>query len=293
MFTFRMMIHKCGLIRDKWGTFGNSQNLVVPIGINDCNRIQYLILGDDAANHALISGSVGKSHLLHVIITAALLAYSPEKMQLYILDLKEGSEYKSYVEHPLPHIRRVAAGVDLEEGFKIMQLVDEELLNRQELFHLHGVSDMQAYSKKELPLLPRILFVIDELQYLFEKDDYFSSNARLLVDRLVREGPDLGVHLLLSSRIFSKADSQLRETLKQITLRIAFSSDYLEAQTILAENNSAATRLSNLGEAIYNADCGAVSGNKHFQTAYISPEELSYYLDEVKAICLQRETASE
>jgi len=101
------------------------------------------------------------------------------------------------------------------------------------------------------------------------------------------------VHLLLSSRIFSKAGSQLRETLQQITLRIAFFSDYLEAQTILAENNSAATRLSNIGEAIYNENSGAVGGNIRFQVGYISSEETCYFLDEVKAIYLQRENASD
>ncbi len=286
MFSFWSMLNKCGLIRARWGTFGKGKYLAVPIGINDCNRTQCLVLGDDAANHALISGRVGsgKSQLLHVIITAAVLAHCPSKIQLYILDLKEGCEYKCYEEHPLPHIRRVAAGVEREEGNEIMQLVDEELSLRREIFFQHGISDMREYSKIDLPLLPRILFVIDEFQYLFEKDDYLSRNSSELLDRLVREGADHGVHLLLSSRILSQAASSLRKTLKQITLRIAFSSDYSEARAILAEDNTAATCLSRPGEAIYNEDSGAVKGNNHFQVAYISPEELRYFLNEVKVL---------
>ena len=74
------------------------------------------------------------------------------------------------------------------------------------------------------------------------------------------------------------------ETLKLINLRIAFSSNHLDSRTILAEYNDAAIYLSKPGEAIYNADSGAVNGNKHFQTAYISMEELSYYLEEIRAL---------
>jgi DNA segregation ATPase FtsK/SpoIIIE, S-DNA-T family len=285
MFPFWTMLHKCGLIRDKWGTYDTGKNVTIPIGLNDCNRIQYLVLGDDAANHALISGRVGsgKSQLMHVIITAAALSYKPNEIQIYIVDLKEGREYQHYIENPLPHIRRVAAGVEREEGYEVMQLVDEELSLRREAFSRNGISNLHEYSQTDLPQLPRILFLIDEFQYFFARDDYLSRNSNELLDRLVRDGADLGLHHILSSHILSQADSSLRITLKQITLRIAFSSDYLEARTILAEGNTAAIYLTKPGEAIYNADSGTVNGNNYFQAAYISMEELLYYLEEVRA----------
>jgi len=286
VFTFRSMLNKCGFIRGSWGIHDAGGNVTVPIGINDCNQIQYLVLGSDAANHALISGRVGsgKSQLMHVVIAAALLSYKPSEIQLYIVDLKEGHEYKHYEEYPLPHIRRVAAGVERDEGNEVLRLVDDELSLRSEIFNRHGIRDFYEYSQTGLPKLPCIILIVDEFQMLFEVDDSVARESTQILERLIRQGRALGIHVLLCLQSLAGLYNMSLSILEQIAIRIAFSSNDIEARYILAEDNPAAVYLTNPGEAIYNAKNGLVEGNNHFQAAYISPEELSYYLEEVRAL---------
>lgn len=286
MFSFRELLLKSGLQKDKYFSLNSGKNLVVPIGLNDFNKPQYIVLGKDASNHVLVSGCVGsgKSQLMHVIITAATLAHSPHEIQLYIVDLKEGSEYHQYEKHPLPHIRMVAAGVEREEGCAVIQLAEDELSIRSEIFYRHGIRDLYEYSQTDLPKLPRMIIIVDEFQMFFSIDDNIASEANQILERLICQGRVLGIHVLLCSQTLTGPSILTRSILDQITLRIAFSSNHLESRTILAEGNDAATYLSKPGEAIYNADGGLVEGNKHFQVAYISFEESLNYLEEISAL---------
>ena len=53
------------------------------------------------------SGS-GKSTLLHALITNAALRYSPDELEVYLIDFKKGVEFKTYATHDLPHARVIA-----------------------------------------------------------------------------------------------------------------------------------------------------------------------------------------
>lgn len=287
MFSFWELLEKSGLQKDSWWNGNSSATIFLSIGLNNFDKTQYLTLGENSANHVLISGCVGsgKSQLMHLVLTIAMMIYSPNEIQIYILDLKEGIEYKHYNDHQLPHVRKVAAGVGRETGYEILQEIDEELALRKEMITQNGFSSLCEYRQLEQINVPRILCIIDEFQSLFAWSDYVYSNSSIILDRLVREGSTLGMHLLLSSQTLSQADDLLLETLKKITLRIAFSSNHIEeARAILADGNLAPTQLSKPGEAIYNEDSGAVQGNKHFQAAYISMDELKCYLEEISTL---------
>lgn len=55
----------------------------------------------------LIAGKTGsgKSTLLHVMVTNLALWYAPDQVELYLVDFKQGVEFKTYVTHHLPHAR--------------------------------------------------------------------------------------------------------------------------------------------------------------------------------------------
>ena len=77
---------------EKWWTAKTSSELTVPVGRAGATRLQSLRLGRGVAQHALIAGKTGsgKSTLLHALISNLALCYSPEEVELYLVDFKKG-----------------------------------------------------------------------------------------------------------------------------------------------------------------------------------------------------------
>lgn len=246
--------------------------LVIPIGRSGAQKNQELRLGMGTRQHALIAGRTGsgKSTLLHVIITAAALWHSPDELELYLIDFKKGVEFKAYTKGTVPHIRAVAIESDREFGLSVLKRLDDELTTRGELFRKLGSQDLAAArSSAPQESLPRVLLLIDEFQEFFTEDDEVSSEATLLLDRLVRQGRAFGVHVVLGSQTLAGAYSLARSTLGQIGVRIALQCSEADSYLILGEDNNAARLLERPGEAIYNNAGGLVEGNSPFQTAWL------------------------
>jgi DNA segregation ATPase FtsK/SpoIIIE, S-DNA-T family len=251
----------------------SEEELVIPLGRSGAQKVQELRLGLGTRQHALIAGRTGsgKSTLLHVMITAAAMWYSPDELEMYLIDFKKGVEFKAYTGGRMPHVRAVAIESDREFGLSVLKRLDEELTVRGELFRKLGVQSLEN-ARKSAPLerLPRVMLLIDEFQEFFTEDDEVASEATLLLDRLVRQGRAFGVHVVLGSQTLSGAYSLARSTLGQIGVRIALQCSETDSYLILGEDNNAARLLERPGEAIYNNAGGLVEGNSPFQTAWLS-----------------------
>lgn len=272
-------------------SMSSRDELRVPMGRMGATRQQFLKLGRGVAQHALIAGKTGsgKSTLLHAIITNVALWYSPDEVELYLVDFKKGVEFKTYASHELPHARAIAVESDREFGLSVLQRIDAELSRRGELFRRAGVQDIGSY-RRENPdaVMPRTLLIIDEFQEFFSEDDKLAQDAAILLDRLVRQGRAFGIHLLLGSQTISGSSGLSRSTIGQMAVRIALQMSEADSQLILGDSNSAARLLSRPGEAIYNDVGGLVEGNSPFQIAWLPDEERDVYLDRVQAETRQR-----
>src|SRR6185436_14173863 len=102
------------------------------------------------------------------LITNISLRYSPDEVELYLVDFKKGVEFKTYATHCLPHARVVAIESDREFGLSVLERLDAELKFRADRFRDLGVQDIAGY-RQALPAepLPRIMLIIDEFQELF------------------------------------------------------------------------------------------------------------------------------
>ena len=261
-----------------------SHTIAVPIGRAGATRRQVFQLGLGTAQHALVAGKTGsgKSTLLHALITNLALMYSPDEVELYLIDFKEGVEFQWYATLRLPHARVIAIESEREFGLSVLQRLDGVLRERGEQFRQAGVNEFSAFRqwlKREvtggrLPAqaarCPRVLLIIDEFQQLFVEDDKIAQEAALLLDRLVRQGRAFGIHVLLGSQTLGGAYSLPRSTLDQMAVRIALQCSEADAQLILSKDNTAARLLSRPGEAIYNDQSGQVEGNEPFQVVWIS-----------------------
>src|ERR1019366_2962487 len=182
-----------------WSEVTTSE-LRVPIGRSGATKLQYLAIGKDTRQHALIAGKTGsgKSTLFHVIITNLALWCSPEQVEFYLVDFKKGVEFKCYGNRRLPHARVVAIESDREFGLSVLQRVDEELRRRGDLFRKVGAQDLAGYKRAGgTEAMPRSLLLIDEFQEFFTEEDRVSQGAAVLLDRIVRQGRAFGIHVIL------------------------------------------------------------------------------------------------
>ncbi len=250
----------------------SSNELQVAIGFAGANRFLNLHLGRGVAQHVLIAGKTGsgKSTLLHVMIINLALWYGPDQVEFYLVDFKEGVEFKAYAVHQLPHARVVAIESDREFGLSVLQRLDEELQRRGALFREAGVQDLSGYRQAGDAVLPRTLLMVDEFQILFSEDDKLAQDAAILLDRLVRQGRAFGIHVVLGSQTLGGSSRLARTTMGQMAVRIALQCTEADSQLILDDENVAARLLSRPGEAIYNDVGGRVEGNQPFQTAWLS-----------------------
>ena len=242
----------------------------------------------------LIAGRTGsgKSTLMHALITNLALCYSPDEIDLYLIDFKKGVEFKVYATFALPHASVVAIESEREFGISVLQRLDQEMRLRADRFRDAGVQDLAGYRNAPgTPPLPRILLVVDEFQEFFVEEDKVAQEAALLLDRLVRQGRAFGVHVHLGSQSLGGAFTLARSTLGQMAVRIALQCSEVDSLLILAENNLAAKWLSRPGEAIYNDANGAPEGNHFFQVVWLSDERREDYLKQLRTMAGEKKTA--
>ncbi len=271
---------------DRWSC-NSAHDIHVPLGRCGATKLQYLTLGHGTAQHVLLAGKTGsgKSTLLHILITNLALWYSPDEIQLYLVDFKKGVEFKTYATHELPHAKAIAIESDREFGLSVLKRVDSELKHRGNLLRQAGAQDLPGYRKtKDAQVMPRILLIIDEFQEFFTEDDKLAQDASLLLDRLIRQGRAFGIHVLLGSQTLGGAYSLARSTIGQMAVRIALQCSEADSFLIMNEDNAAARLLSRPGEAIYNDASGMVGGNSPFQISWLSENERDTSLDIVSQL---------
>ncbi|MDA1008903.1 MAG: FtsK/SpoIIIE domain-containing protein, partial [Planctomycetota bacterium] len=256
-------------------TGSTEKSVSVALGRSGATRLQELTLGVGTGQHALIAGRTGsgKSTLLHAIITNLALWYSPDEVELWLIDFKKGVEFKTYATHALPHARAVAVETDREFGLSVLNGLDVEMKRRGELFRQLGVQDLAGYRRAmRTEPMPRVLLIVDEFQELFVEDDKVGQDATLLLDRLIRQGRAFGMHVVLGSQTLGGAYALPRTTMGQMAIRIALQCNEADASLILSDDNPAARLLSRPGEAIYNDAAGLLEGNSPFQVCWLDDE---------------------
>jgi hypothetical protein len=260
-------------------TFG----IKISMGRAGAKRLQYLQLGKGVNQHMLIAGKTGsgKSTLFHVMITNLALWYSPDEVELYLIDFKEGVEFKTYASHKLPHARAVAIESDREFGLSILERLDAEMTMRGDKFREVRVQDIASYRKTTGEKMPRTILIIDEFHILFAEDDRLAQEATMLLEKLVRQGRAFGIHIILGSQSLAGTSGISRSIMGQMAVRIALQCSEMDAQIILNEDNVVARLLSRPGEAIYNDAGGMVVGNNPFQVAWLAQTTQDEYLSKI------------
>ena len=260
------------------GDAGSARSIVsldIPVGRRGRDTEVALRLGRGLEQNVLVGGlpGSGKSSLFHTMIVNAVRRYSPDELQLYLLDFKQGVEFQPYAVNALPHARVVAVQSEREFGLSVLRGLRREIDERAQLFRGPegmGADSLREFRERTGRSLPRILVVVDEFQVIFADDDPIAHECAAHLDHVVRQGRAFGVHTVLGTQTLRGQGmfGLLRGTLDQIAVRIVLKSSEADARLFLADDNPAGARLVRPGQAIYNADSGSRDGNVEFQVAF-------------------------
>jgi hypothetical protein len=233
----------------------STDGLDVQIGVDSKGEPQHFVMGVRGVHHGMVGGDVrmGKTNLLHVLISQLALTYPPEELELYLLDFKE-VEFDAYLTERLPHARAITSRTDREFGLSMLRRFHDEIDRRARLCREAKVTDLPDYRGETGQVLPRALVIMDEFQVLFSEEDRLAREAGRLLADIAKRGAAFGLHLLLATQSpGGPLTAYLRPVYEQMALRIALGCTQPSvSQAILGEGNDAATKLVRAGDAIYN-----------------------------------------
>jgi len=282
--------------KDSWFEGDSSGRLAIPIGKNEDGVVQNLVFGEGTSHHAMVIGSLGsgKSTLLHTIIMSTITSFSPDEVNLYLMDFKSGTEFKVYAEKNIPHIKLLALDAMQEFGQSILDNLWAEMNARSELFNSLikeglNVKDINDYRKLTGKKMPRILVVADEFQMLFS-EEHNRKIANYCGGKLadfISLSRVYGIHFILATQTMSRLMSGFsirKSTINEMYVRIGLKCTESECNSLFGDRNGRAAFAkmgTEKGSAVYTEDY--VQGSPiGFKVAYCNPEMQESILSEIE-----------
>lgn len=173
------------------------KSLEVPIGIVDDPRNQSqkpLFLDFSSEGHLIVYGApgTGKTYLLETICLSLSHLFSPEEVNIYLMDFG-GTGLKKF--NALPHCGGV---ITLEQESRINQFVQfifRIIEERKKLFEKLSVDNFNSYKAKFDEELPAIFLMVDN--YFALSETYELADEKMIV--LAREGAKFGIYLIATA----------------------------------------------------------------------------------------------
>jgi len=214
------------------------------------HQLVEVTVGDEREqrHNILVSGAVGqgKSNLLMVLVHSWAVRYSPDELELYLLDFKDGVTLFPLSPQPdhvgwLPHARVLGLESDRAYGAAVLEHLVGEFDRRAKIIRPYGDNIMRYRQVQPGATMPRIIAVIDEFQVLFEEDDELSKSALLNLERLAKKGRAYGIHLVLASQTLSGITAMLSKQdgiFAQFPIRLALKNSAQESRAVLDQQNT-------------------------------------------------------
>ncbi len=217
--------------------------------------------------HLLIGGTTGsgKSELLQTLVAALAIESGPDTLSFLLVDYKGGSAFRECAE--LPHVGGLITDLDPALAQRALASLTAELRRRERLLRSVPASDIDSYraarsTRADLPVLPRLVVIVDEFRVLAEDLPEFVSG----LVRTATVGRSLGVHLVLATQRPSGIVST--EITANVNLRIALRvNDSGDSRDLIDDQAAAGLPVERPGRALARIAGGPLIG---FQTAVVS-----------------------
>ncbi|MBB6716652.1 type VII secretion protein EssC [Clostridium gasigenes] len=166
------------------------------IGILDNPKMQIqksLSINLSENGHTLIVGSpgVGKTTLLQTMITSLAVTYSPEVINIYIMDF--GSRMLTMY-GKIPHVGGVITMEDEVLTKNFINFIHKEILKRKKILSESGVSNVISYKEVTGEILPQIIIIVDNYAAFTEIYEDYEED----ITKFSRDGANLGIYLVIT-----------------------------------------------------------------------------------------------
>jgi S-DNA-T family DNA segregation ATPase FtsK/SpoIIIE len=190
-----------------------------------------LVLDLDGSSHLMVLGSprAGRTTALRTLAAAVAASASPDDVHLYAVDLGGGGLAPLTT---LPHTGAVVGPDQPERVDRLLSWLADEVVRRQGVLASGGHSDLAGQRGAARPedRLPHLLLLLDRWEgFLACFQDLDAGRLVDLLLRLVREGPSVGLHVVLTSDrtgLMGRIGSLVEE---RLLLRMADAGDYTGA----------------------------------------------------------------
>ena len=187
--------------------------IVIPVGSSENGDLVDFTLDTVSHIHCFIIGQsgTGKSVFLHDVIIGAMAKYSPEELELYLMDFKIGGvEFNRYRNEK--HVKALLVdNSDIQITLEILRDINNKMRERGKLLRASGVSNIVEYNQvNPTKKMPRIVFIADECHVMFPTMN--SKEAKLyreiseILQKIAKEGRSQGVHLVLATQTIAQAE---------------------------------------------------------------------------------------
>jgi len=199
-----------------WWTGDPTALVAAPIGRAGVRDAAVLPLDARHRGSALVVGQPGSgvSTALTTLVTGWAMLYPPGRLELHLVAIGERSTFAPAATAGLPHAKLVA---DHAERELVLALL-ERLVQRLET---DPSSDDDDDDDDEGLGQPHVVVVLDGIEDLLGPEDQASRRARGLLEQLLQDGPDAGMHLVLGLRADESSErqvSRLNRTLDRLPL---------------------------------------------------------------------------
>ena len=214
--------------------------------------------------HLLIAGTTGsgKSVCINTIILSLLYKYSPEKLNLILIDPKmlELSTYEG-----IPHLLCPVI-TESKKATAALGWAVKEMENRYKLMTNVGVKNIDGYNLKHKRHMPYIVVVVDEMSDLMLVS---GKEIESYIQRLSQMARAAGIHIIMATQ--RPSVDVITGTIKaNFPTRISFQvSSKIDSRTILGEQG--AEQLLGKGDMLYMSSANRIV---RIHGPYVSESEI-------------------
>lgn len=245
----------------------------------------------DMLSNALLCGGVGsgKTNFLKSVITSLSLNYSPEEIELWLVDMKNGAGFSIFNNCQLPHATKYAFSAESELINDLFFQLKKEMEERYTYFSQFSVDNLEDAKKLENvdpSKLRRIVLIIDEFATIFTDDAAYLDEISANLLSIIQKGRAMGINLLLAAQNFNNIrNASFNQAVTLIPTRILLKSSPEAATSVLGYSNKGSIEITKIGQGLINNNFGEINndgGNFYFKSFIIDNEDLQPILEEIK-----------
>lgn len=221
--------------------------------------------------HMLVGGTTrfGKTVFLKGLFASLILA-NPDRVRIYIIDLKGGLEFGEYA--GLPQVLNVAD--DLLSACKLLDTVYKELKQQQKYFRSKGYKNISDTNIRK-----RTFIIVDEgadlsPRLVGKENKKYAELAQIYLSEISRIGGGLGFRLVFATQ-YPTREAVPMQVKMNMTARLAFKIPEMVGSRVILDETGAEELEPVKGRAIYK-----LSEKHEIQCPYINDQMIGELLNE-------------